>query len=64
MLKRDIARIGLQPVIFLLEVLDSSIEVIQVLIPEQLVVDNIPLPACVLERVAVTLAGEVKPLEE
>lgn len=62
MLKGDIAGISLQPVIFLLEVLDSGVEIVQVLIPEHLVVYNIPLSARVLERVAVTLSREVEPL--
>ena len=48
-LERDVRRLGAQPVVLLLGVVHRLVELVQVLVPQELVVDDVPLPAGVLE---------------
>jgi hypothetical protein len=40
----------------------SSIEVIEIPIPKNLVINNIPLAASILKRISVSLSREIEPL--
>ena len=51
-----------KPVVLFFRSIHRGIKVVEILVPEQWVVNNIPLPARIVERVAVALAREVEPL--
>lgn len=41
----------------------SAVEIVQVFVPQKLIIDDVPLSPGVVEGVAITLSGEIKPLE-
>jgi hypothetical protein len=41
-----------------------AVKIIKVFVTQKIVINDIPLPTGVVERVSVTFAGEVKPLVE
>lgn len=51
-----------EPMILFLQVLHSSVKVVQKFVAQQMVVDQVELSACVMEGAVVALTGEVKPL--
>lgn len=61
-LARDVTLGRVEPAKPVLDVLHARVEPGQLAIPEQVVVDEVELAAGVVERVAVALAREVKPL--
>ena len=60
--QRDVCRTGVKPMIFIVELVHGFIEVVEVFVTKKVIVDNVPLASCVVEGVAVTLAGEIEPL--
>ena len=50
--------------VLILSVVHGLVELIKVPVPQQVVVDDIPLPASVVERVAVAFTREVEPLAD
>lgn len=62
--ERDVCGVSGEPVVLFFEELDGGVEVVEVLVAEELVVDDVPLSASVLEGIAVALAREVEPLKD
>ena len=49
--------------IHIFQIIHCGIEVVQVFVPEQMVVYNVPLPARVMERIVISCSREVQPLK-
>lgn len=52
-----------KPAVSSSELVHRGVKVVKVSIPKLFVVENVPLPAGIMEGVSVALAREVKPLE-
>lgn len=61
-LQRDVRLWCSKPAIFILGVVDGGIEGIEILVAENSIVDDVPLSARVVERVAVAFARKIQPL--
>jgi len=54
---------GTQPTICTVEIVHGLIEIVEILVAQEVIIEDIPLAACVFERVSVTLAREIQPLK-
>ena len=54
---------GGKPSVFLFSVIHRRVELVEVFVTKNLVINNVPLPTRVMERVIVSRAREVKPLQ-
>ncbi|KAI3492991.1 hypothetical protein L1887_42366 [Cichorium endivia] len=61
-LERDVRLRARKPLVLALGIVHGGVECVQVLVPEQAVVNEVELATRVVERVAVALAREVEPL--
>ena len=48
-----------QPTVCTLEIVHSLIEFVEIFVAEEVIIDDIPLASCVLERVSVTLTRKI-----
>lgn len=53
-----------QPVVFVLQFLHGCIEVVEVFVPEERIIRNMPLSTGIVKGVSIPLSREVKPLQE
>jgi hypothetical protein len=53
---------GTQPSICLFRSIHCSVEVVQVTITEKVVINDVPLPSCIVIRITISLSRKVKPL--
>ncbi len=51
-----------EPLVLLLEVLHGAIPVVEILVLEHIIVNEVPLTACVVVAAVVSVSGEVQPL--
>lgn len=52
----------IKPAVLTSEVIHGGIKVVQIPVSEDLVIDNVPLSARVMERVSIAFSREIKPL--